>query len=377
MVIFIIIVAAAIIGIIVVLWLLSNEKKTESIFAEMERESQLKGGDFLSKVSLETPQGPEKIKLTLREPSTQKNASKAPLKSHYETLKERLGFKNQPPPKEAPKDLTPPPPTGTASIRVAPVPEDTSKNENLLTDKDKKALEEEINVSLEYNELKEKYEKLDQLFKEKSAELDKSEKALNNELKIRKEFNKVKDILEKELKDTKDKCRDTEVKLNNSETENEGHKKRIGQLEEKVNQLQKELLSKESKIDELVKRLQTFASPTTASTPPVREGIQTPVTDTTQKTSNPEVPPEPPHETAEIQTPSQASTPKEPEATQEFLSLKEDVLANPSQPSQEPTTPEPENPQTDSPQTAQEKSAENSPQNDKIDKNSQDQNKSA
>src|SRR3989338_729224 len=155
--------------------------------------------------------------------------------------------------------------TGSASMMVEKT--DEASLEGKLTSSEEEKIDKEIELTSQLNELKEKHETLDRLFKEKSAALEKSEEALQNELKNRKEFNKVKDILEKELKETKDKARSLQVDLNNAGTEAEGHKSRVNQLEERVTKLQKTILEKDDEINNLLKRLQTFASPGTPSTP--------------------------------------------------------------------------------------------------------------
>ncbi len=187
------------------------------------------------------------------------------------------------------------PQTGTMSLKadkIEPVNFEDLKS-NLLSKEDEKNIDQEINAATELSELKQKYEKLDELFKERSAEYEKTKTALDNEQKIRKEFNKVKDILEKELSETKEKARKTQADFISAQAEGEGYKKRISQIEEKVNKLEKEILAKEKEIDNLVKRLQTFASPTTAATPPVSEQktvIEAPTNNTIE---TPQVVPEP------------------------------------------------------------------------------------
>lgn len=157
------------------------------------------------------------------------------------------------------------PRTGSVSIMVEKTDEASSAGK--LTSSEEEKIDKEIELTSQLNELKEKHEILDRLFKEKSAALEKSEEALQNELKNRKEFNKVKDILEKELKETKDKARSLQVDLNSAGTEAEGHKSHVNQLEERVTKLQKTILEKDDEINNLLKRLQTFASPATAARP--------------------------------------------------------------------------------------------------------------
>ena len=167
------------------------------------------------------------------------------LKEHFEDKEE-----------DAPADE---PETGTTSLKTVPSEEPAEK---------------EPAVPSELSGLQEKYEKLDALFKEKSAELQKTKEFLDHEIQNRKEFNKIKDLLEKELKDSKDRTRDIQVEGADTKSEIERHEKRAAHLEEKMALLKKQLVEKDDKIDELVKRLQTFASPATAATPPVMEEPQ-------------------------------------------------------------------------------------------------------
>ena len=160
-------------------------------------------------------------------------------------------------------------PTGTASLTTSPT-ENRNNHSTPLSDQEEKSINREIELSAEISELKEKCAHLESMLKEKSVDLETAQAALDNELKNRKDFNKVKDILEKDLKDTKDKSRGIQVELSNAQSEGERYKKRITLLEEKVTRLEKDLLGKEDKIDELVKRLQTFASPSTSAVPPVK-----------------------------------------------------------------------------------------------------------
>lgn len=108
-----------------------------------------------------------------------------------------------------------------------------------LSAAEEKKIEQEIDLAARIEEWKEKYERLDKLFNEKSAALTKSEEFLQNELSNRKEFNKLKDMLEKELREAKDKARNVQVELSVAKTEAEGSKKRIAQLEEKIIKMEK------------------------------------------------------------------------------------------------------------------------------------------
>ncbi|MBN1870067.1 MAG: hypothetical protein JW847_05790 [Candidatus Omnitrophica bacterium] len=143
------------------------------------------------------------------------------------------------------------PPSGTASLETVPA-EETAKEEMGLSG---------AHLSSQSAELQEKYEKLDALFKEKSADLEKTKASLDNEVKNRKDFNKVKDLLEKEIKDLRDRSHHVQLESENAKSEMEKHKKRVSQLEEKIAQLEKSLLEKERKIHDLAKQPQPPESP--------------------------------------------------------------------------------------------------------------------
>ena len=122
-------------------------------------------------------------------------------------------------------------------------------------------LEENLAKTAQLEELQTKYEKLDKIFKEKNDEFEKVLKELENETKNRKEFNKVKDLLEKEIKDLRDKNHKLQLELSAANAEAENHKKKATQLDDKISARDKEIREKEKQIDELVKRMQTFAAP--------------------------------------------------------------------------------------------------------------------
>ncbi|MBI5024637.1 MAG: hypothetical protein HZC18_06540 [Candidatus Omnitrophica bacterium] len=140
-----------------------------------------------------------------------------------------------------------------------------------LSAAEEKKIEQEIDLAARSEEWKEKYERLNKLFNEKSAALTKSEESLQNELSNRKEFNKLKDMLEKELREAKDKARNVQVELNAARTEAEGSKKRIAQLEEKIIKMEKAILEKDDEVADLAKRLQAAVSirPVTAAAPEI------------------------------------------------------------------------------------------------------------
>ncbi|GEM_PF-3273302 len=159
--------------------------------------------------------------------------------------------------------------------RPAAVPKDAPKMvSSTLSKEEEKHIEEEIDLTLQMHELKEKYEKLDSLFKEKSSELEKIQRSLETELRTRKEFNKVKDILEKELKDVKDRSHNVQIELISAKTETEGCQKRINQLEAKVTKLEKEILRKEQEIENLIKKQGKLEPP--KNIPPVTPPTEIP-----------------------------------------------------------------------------------------------------
>ncbi|MCK5014873.1 MAG: hypothetical protein KAS66_13760 [Candidatus Omnitrophica bacterium] len=169
--------------------------------------------------------------------------------------------------KNAPSDE---PETGTASLKTIPAEEPAEKHPlpETATQED---TQEKLALSSQLDELQMKYEKLDVLFNEKSAELQKTKESLDNEIKNREEFNKVKKLLEQEIRDSKDRTRNVQAEGEDAKSEIERHEKMTSQLEEKIAQMEKDLVEKEDKISDLLKRLQTFASPSTAATPPTFE----------------------------------------------------------------------------------------------------------
>jgi len=122
-------------------------------------------------------------------------------------------------------------------------------------------------LTADLSDLKVKYDKLENMFNEKSVEFEKTKESLDSELKNRKDFNKVKDILEKELKDSKDKARSTQAHLSEAQSEADSHKKRTEQLDEKAANLEKDLLKKEDKISALMQKEQNSVNPSANSTP--------------------------------------------------------------------------------------------------------------
>lgn len=239
-----------------------------------------------------------KLKLGKKELKPNDVPEVTPLPSLKEYLKAEKGENTEKVQEEV--DGKPEALTGTKGIKTVS-PED-SKEAKPLSQEEEKNIEKEIELTTELKELKEKYDKLDALFSEKSTEFEKSKKSLSHELENRREFNKVKDILEKELKESKDKARNIQGELNNAQVEIVSFKGRNVQLEDKTTKLEKDLLEKEDKISDLVKRMQTFASPSTADTPPVVEGEKK------EEGSDPSV--------SEVLDKSQSATPSQESSTE-------------------------------------------------------------
>ena len=120
----------------------------------------------------------------------------------------------------------------------------SAQEENKIAEK----IDQEIQMSLQMGELKEKYEQLERIDRAKTAELEKTKHSLETELKGRREFNKIKDALEKDIKESRDQNRQLQVALANTSTEAQGYKHRINQLEDKVTKLEKRILQKEEEI---------------------------------------------------------------------------------------------------------------------------------
>jgi len=129
---------------------------------------------------------------------------------------------------------------GTATLRL----DSTDKNDFSVATELSLQVDE---LRTKIKEIAEKYEKLNNLFKEKSIELDKTRSDLAVELRNRKEFNKVKDILEKELKDSREKSRLSQNEVTAATTETQSHLKRVTQLEERIKKLEKEIRENEDK----------------------------------------------------------------------------------------------------------------------------------
>jgi len=145
-------------------------------------------------------------------------------------------------------------------------------------------------------DLKDRYDRLEKLFQEKSTQLEKVEKSLSHELKAKTEFHKLKDILEKELKDTKDKNHKLQLQISTHQTETESIQKHIQLLEEKIKAKDQDILAKEQKIEELFKKQQSV---------PAAQPVA-------QKPEAPKEAPKPPEPVAQKpETPKEDSRPSE------------------------------------------------------------------
>ncbi len=246
--------------------------------------------------------------------------------------------------------------TGTASVRLNPVPESAPQPAPYPPP---------VSPRHEPN-LKEKYEKLDILLKEKTDALEKAEKALAVELRNRKEFNKVKDLLEKELKDDRVKYRDLQVQIGTAQMEATGYKSRVNQIELKVSKLEKtvteqehqlkekdeKIFDRETKLKELTdklsakEKLETLKVP---AEPPLQAAPEPPAQETPalELTSQPEhnLPPEPPiapeppqkqsgEEETSLKLPPDILTPQEPAAAPPESAPQEKTEPDPNSPAQ-------------------------------------------
>ncbi len=204
-----------------------------------------------------------------------------------------------------------------------------------LSAAEEKKIEQEIDLAAQIEEWKEKYERLDKLFNEKSAALTRSEESLQTEVNNRKEFNKLKDMLEKELREAKDKARNVQVELNVARSETDGNKKKINQLEEKIIKIEKAVLGKDEEIVDLSKRLKaaTSALPVVAKTPDPNLPPQPAEPSSATAPAVPEVfvqpvvPPEPAAPGEPLPAEGTAEEGQTPVKEGEFLKLQPDILA--------------------------------------------------
>ncbi len=184
--------------------------------------------------------------LVFREEDQENSRSRNPLKDVVSLLTKEKVKPEAPEPAEDPEK--------EELNALVEIPEDPPKKP--LTPEESKALEEDIHVSLQLNELQEKYADLQKRFNENQALLEEHKKSLKEEIKKRKEFNRTKNQLEKEVKDAKDKCHETEKMCDDARREMESWKGRADQLEEKIGKRQKEVLEKENEIEKARKEFQ-------------------------------------------------------------------------------------------------------------------------
>ncbi len=103
-----------------------------------------------------------------------------------------------------------------------------------LSQEEQKALENEIALSVELNEVKDKKQKIEKQLQDALFELDKIKATLSEEIKKRKEFNKEKGRMEKQIKESKDKEHETYLKLQDAIAEGEREHRVTVKLEEKI-----------------------------------------------------------------------------------------------------------------------------------------------
>jgi len=127
-------------------------------------------------------------------------------------------------------------PTGTASLKTIPA--------------------EDSSIPLDQDIIKENFDQLEKLLKEKNTALENSEQALNNELKNRQEFEKIKILLETELFDTRQKAKKVQEELTSTSQESQQYKEKLVLLKEKADELEQKLTEKEKDLNELLKRLE-------------------------------------------------------------------------------------------------------------------------
>lgn len=105
-------------------------------------------------------------------------------------------------------------------------------------------------ATAQLDEWKQKYERLDKLFQEKSNQFSQAESELANEKQNRDDFFKLKTILENEIQEVKDRARDLQNTLKNAQMETEQQKVQAQQLRDKVKILEDEIQINNSQITE-------------------------------------------------------------------------------------------------------------------------------
>ncbi|MBF0533200.1 MAG: hypothetical protein HQL23_08945 [Candidatus Omnitrophica bacterium] len=221
-------------GLAAVLWLLKNEPGLD---AQIEAEGGPVPIDLLAEKTVLTDKALPGERFTKQIPE---RPAPAETKSDFQKIALQLEGIRKPEPGIAGREVLP--------LNVG-IPTAKYVQPQTLSSSEQASIAKEVEMMSELAELREKYERLDQIFAERSRELETTKEALENEVRNRKDFNKVKDLLEKELHDSKDKNRMIHVKCVAAETEAEGYKKRIAQLEEKVARLEKNILEKEQEAE--------------------------------------------------------------------------------------------------------------------------------
>jgi len=123
-------------------------------------------------------------------------------------------------------------------------------NKGVSSQMDEK-IDEEIEISLELSEMKEKYNSMESRYRDIKSTLEERELLLKSEIKNRKEFNKVKDDLEKELKEAKDSMEMLQKKFGENRLETESFQRKIKLLEDKVSQKESDVYEKEKELEKI------------------------------------------------------------------------------------------------------------------------------
>ncbi len=259
MIIFVIIASISLLGIGAVIWILNSEKKLTEEFVE-----KITPEELLKNTQPEPSQTPINISKKLKsKKNNQGPPASTPLKSilniidkireKFPVCKKKLGLDNAS--EEKPlahlhdslivqENLANKKNVTEDSLPVTPLSESIETeeiDEQALEIQQEESVEKELESSLQLAELKEKYGRLDNLFKEKSSKLEKAQAALDNELKNGKDFNKVKDIIEKEVKEVKNRVKDAQNELHSVKEEKKSSEQKIVQLENKIKELEDSL----------------------------------------------------------------------------------------------------------------------------------------
>ncbi|HSV43969.1 MAG TPA: hypothetical protein VLJ10_05380, partial [Candidatus Bathyarchaeia archaeon] len=229
MIIFYLITGAVLVALLYVFWLIwqeQNQDASDGPSAKPDKDEHISAAGILDRIGIK-PTPPKK---------------KEGLKKFFP----HLGLKEKSNPEQSEPDpatakLQDPPETGTASLRL-----DHKEQQSINTEVELSIKNDELQHALE--DLQEKYQKVDQLLKEKNDTLEKSQKELEQERKNRKEFNKVKDLLEKELKEANDRTKKAQIDFSAFKAESQTYTNRINQLEEKIKTLEKSLNEKNALI---------------------------------------------------------------------------------------------------------------------------------